>query len=281
MATHHTPGRLELQVRVPAGRCEIETADTAETVVEAVPMNASSASRSAVECLVEKLSERPDGGHELRVEVPKHKRLLPGFGDAQVLIRVRGPHGLDLDAGTASADVIVTGRPRCADVRTASGDVSIEVADGAVQVKTASGDVNLGQMRDATDVKTMSGDVVVRESGSATDVNTMSGDVRIRRADRGRDPDAQHVGRHRGRHRARLHPVRRRDLGVRRRALGDPRVGEHAERPGRRRPARHLDVRRHRRDAGARGAGRRVAGVTPATPAARSRLSRGRAAGSR
>jgi len=185
MATHHTPGRMQLQVRVPAGRCEIETADTAETVVEAVPMNASSASRSAVECLVEKLSERPDGGHELRVEVPKHKRLLPGFGDAQVLIRVRGPHGLDLDAGTASADVIVTGRPRCADIRTASGDVSIEVADGAVQVKTASGDVNLGQMRDATDVKTMSGDVVVRESGSATDVNTMSGDVRIRRATAG------------------------------------------------------------------------------------------------
>ena len=118
----------------------------------------------------------PKGGHELTVEVPKRKLL--GFGNAQVLIRVRGPHGLDLDAATASADVVVTGRPRCADVRTASGDVSIEAADGAVQVKTASGDVDLGHMRDATDVKTMSGDVIVRESGSATDVNTMSGNVR-------------------------------------------------------------------------------------------------------
>ena len=181
MATHHTPNGVQLMVKLPAGRCEIATADTAETVVEAEPMNGSSASRTAVECLVETLRERSDGGHELRVEVPRHKRLLPGFGDAQVLIRIRAPHGADVDASTASADVVVTGRLGAADVRTASGDVSIEDA-GATEVKTASGDVELGRMRDATDVKTMSGDVVVLETGSATDVNTMSGDVRIRRA---------------------------------------------------------------------------------------------------
>jgi hypothetical protein len=180
MATHHTPDRLQLKLRLPAGRCEVTTADTDETVVEAQPMNGSNASREAAESIVETLRDHPEGGSELTVDVPKRKLL--GFGNAQVLIRVRGPHGLDLDAATASADVVLTGRPRCADVRTASGDVSIEAADGAVQVKTASGDVDLGQMRDATDVKTMSGDVVVREAGSATDVNTMSGDVRIRRA---------------------------------------------------------------------------------------------------
>lgn len=181
MATHHTPSRLQLLVKLPAGRCEIATADTTQTVVEAEPMNGSSASRTAVECLVESLRERSDGGHELRVEVPKHKRLLPGFGDAQVLIRIRVPHGTDLDAGTASADVVATGRMGAVDVRTASGDVSVEDAQ-ATQVKTASGNVDLGRMRDATDVKTMSGDVLVLEAGTATDVNTMSGDVRIRRA---------------------------------------------------------------------------------------------------
>ena len=226
MATHHTPDGLQLRLRLPAGRCEVTTADTAETVVEAQPMNGSNASREAAESIVETLREHSEGGHELTVEVPKRKLL--GFGNAQVLVRVRGPHGLDLDAATASADVVITGRPRCADVRTASGDVSIEAADGATQVKTASGDVDLGQMRDATDVKTMSGDVIVREAGSATDVNTMSGDVRDPARRLRRDPDAQHVGRHRGRHRARLHPVRRRELGLRRRPLGDPRHGERA-----------------------------------------------------
>jgi hypothetical protein len=152
MATHHTPDGLQLRLRIPAGRCEVTTADTAETVIEAQPMNGSNASREAAESIVETLREHSEGGHELTVEVPKRKLL--GFGNAQVLVRVRGPHGLDLDAATASADVVVT----------------------------ASGDVDLGQMRDATDVKTMSGDVIVRETGSATDVNTMSGDVRIRRA---------------------------------------------------------------------------------------------------
>jgi hypothetical protein len=180
VATHHTPNGLQLLVKNPAGRCEITTSDGADTVVEAEAMNASSASRTAVECLVESLRERTGGGHELRVEVPKHKRLLPGFGDAQVLIRIRAPHGADLDASTASADVVATGRMGAVDVRTASGDVSIEDAQ-ATEVKTASGNVQLGRMRDATDVKTMSGDVLLLEAGSATDVNTMSGDVRIRR----------------------------------------------------------------------------------------------------
>lgn len=185
MATHHTPDGLRLKLRVPAGRCEVETADSAETIVEAEPLSSSSASRSAVEYLVERLRERPEGGHELLVEVPKHKRLLPGFGDGQVLIRVRGPHGLELDASSASADIVVHGRLASADVRTASGDVTVETASGPTEVKTASGDVRLGTVLGAGGVNTMSGDVVVRETRSALTVNTMSGDVRIGRASAG------------------------------------------------------------------------------------------------
>jgi putative adhesin len=182
MATHHTPNGVRLKVRVLSGRCEIETADTDDTVVEATPMNGSSASREAAEALVEELRELHGGGHELVVEVPKRKRLVPGFGDASVLIRVRGPHGLGLDASTASADVEVLGRLGDADVRTASGDVHIESAEGRAAVKTASGDVALGAMTGDTAVNTMSGDVRVQETATALNVNTMSGDVRIRRA---------------------------------------------------------------------------------------------------
>jgi DUF4097 and DUF4098 domain-containing protein YvlB len=182
MATHHTPNGVRLKVRVLAGRCEIETADTTETVVEATPMNGSSASREAAEALVEELRTHSDGGHELVVEVPKRKRLVPGFGDASVLIRIRGPHGLGLDASTASADVEVLGGIGDADVRTASGDVHIESADGRAAVKTASGDVALGTAIGNTSVNTMSGDVRVRETTTALSVNTMSGDVRIARA---------------------------------------------------------------------------------------------------
>jgi hypothetical protein len=182
MATHHTPNGVRLKVRLLSGRCEIETADTVETVVEATPMNGSTASREAADSLVEELRELHGGGHELLVEVPKRKRLLPGLGDASVLIRVHGPHGLGLDASTASAAVEVLGRLGDADVRTASGDVHIESAAGRAAVKTASGDVALGRVTGDTGVNTMSGDVRVRETTTALDVNTMSGDVRITRA---------------------------------------------------------------------------------------------------
>jgi hypothetical protein len=182
MATHHTPNGVRLKMRVLSGRCEIATAETTETVVEATPMNGSSASREAAEALVEELRDLPGGGHEVVIEVPKRKRLVPGFGDASVLIRVRGPHGLALDASTASADVEVLGRLGEADVRTASGDVHIECAEGPAEVKTASGDVALGTLMDEARVNTMSGDVRVRETATALSVNTMSGDVRITRA---------------------------------------------------------------------------------------------------
>src|SRR4051794_26577358 len=145
-------------------------------------MNGSSASREAAEALVEELRDLPGGGHEVVIEVPKRKRLVPGFGDASVLIRVRGPHGLALDASTASADVEVLGRLGEADVRTASGDVHIECAEGPAEVKTASGDVALGTLIDEAQVNTMSGDVRVRETATVLSVNTMSGDVRITRA---------------------------------------------------------------------------------------------------
>jgi fatty acid/phospholipid biosynthesis enzyme len=104
MATHHTPSGLLLELRLTAGRCEIETADTDETVVEAEPMNGSAASRAAAEALEETLSERSQGGHKLVVAMPKLRRLVP-LGDAKVLVRIRAPHGAELDAGTASSDV--------------------------------------------------------------------------------------------------------------------------------------------------------------------------------
>ncbi|HEY2869326.1 MAG TPA: DUF4097 family beta strand repeat-containing protein [Gaiellales bacterium] len=181
MATHHTPNGVRLKVRLLAGRCEIETAETTETEVECTPMNRSSASREAADAVVEELRDLA-GGKELVVEVPKRKRLVPGFGDAQVLIRVRGPHGLGLDVSSASADIDAIGHLGDADVRTASGDVRLESVGGSTEVKTASGDVALGRLAGASGVNTMSGDVRVRETATALTVNTMSGDVRVQRA---------------------------------------------------------------------------------------------------
>lgn len=178
MATHHTPSGLLLELRLSAGRCEIETADTEETVVEAEPMNDSAASRAAAEALVETLSERSQGGHKLVVAMPKLRRLVP-LNDAKVLVRIRAPHGAELDAGSASSDIIVRGRLGATEVRTASGDVAIETAEREIEVKTASGDVAIETAEQELEVKTASGDVKVAVLRGAGGVNTMSGDVTV------------------------------------------------------------------------------------------------------
>jgi DUF4097 and DUF4098 domain-containing protein YvlB len=179
MGTHHTPAGLHLKLRIPSGRCEIETADTDETVVHAEPLNGSSASREAVENLVEQLRDLPEGGSELLVEVPRKRRLIASLTQGSVLVRVRGPHGLHLDASCASADVVARGRFGSAVVRTASGDVTAEQVDGPADMKAASGDVEIRDLRAGGAVHTMSGDVAIRETRTALGVYTMSGDVRI------------------------------------------------------------------------------------------------------
>jgi DUF4097 and DUF4098 domain-containing protein YvlB len=181
MATHHTPDGVRLKLRISAGRCEIETADTTETVVETEPMNGSAASREAADAMIEKLSSRSEGGHTLLVEMPKQRGLLSSLRGAQVLVRIRAPHGADLDGSTASADIVVRGRVGATGVSTASGDVTIENAEQAAEVATASGDVKVRALGAGGSVNTMSGDVTVGETSGTLSVNTMSGDVKIER----------------------------------------------------------------------------------------------------
>ena len=181
MATHHTPGPLSLKVRIASGRCEIETADTDQTTVEAEPLDGSEAARAAVDALVEELRPRGDG-HELAVEVPALRRFRFMSVDGPVLVRIRAPHGTDVDARTASAEVVVSGRAGDADVRTASGGVLLAHVGGRATVKTASGRVVVRTLEGDGELNAMSGNVLVGEARSSVSAHTMSGGVRLERA---------------------------------------------------------------------------------------------------
>ena len=99
ITTHHTPGPLDLDIRVQAGRVDIETADTADTTVEIEPLDGGDASRAAVESARQEL--RPFGdGHRLVIEVPKRPRLF-GWNAPEVLVRIHCPHGTGVVAKTA------------------------------------------------------------------------------------------------------------------------------------------------------------------------------------
>src|SRR6478752_2012668 len=176
--THHTPGPLDLDIRVQAGRVEIETAETDETTVELEPLDGGDAARAAVESARHEL--RPSGdGHRLVIEIARRLRLF-GWNEPEMLVRIRCPHGAAVDAKTASADVELRGRAGAFTTKTASGDVVVEAA-ADVDVKTASGDVSVGLATGRANVNTMSGDVVLDEAAGAVSAHTMSGDVRVER----------------------------------------------------------------------------------------------------
>jgi hypothetical protein len=177
--THHTPGALDLDIRVQAGRVDIETADTTETTVEIEPLDGGDAARAAVESARQEL--RPIGeGHRLVIEVPRRPRLF-GWSEPEVRIRIHCPHGIGVVAKTASADLELRGHAGAFSTKTASGDVIVEAAGGDVDVKTASGDVSIGAVAGRANVNTMSGDIVIDEASGSVSVHTMSGDLRVER----------------------------------------------------------------------------------------------------
>jgi hypothetical protein len=177
--THQTPGPIEVDIRVQAGRVEIETADTAETTVEIEPLDGGDASRAAVESARQELRSVGDG-HRLVIEVPRRPRLF-GSNEPEVLVRIHCPHGTAVVAKTASADLELRGRAGAFSTKTASGDVTVEAAGGDVDIKTASGDVAIGAVAGRANVNTMSGDVVVDEATASVSAHTMSGDLRVER----------------------------------------------------------------------------------------------------
>jgi DUF4097 and DUF4098 domain-containing protein YvlB len=181
MPTFQTPGPLLLTVRVPAGLIEIETIEGAETEVELEPLD-----RDAAQVIAEAnvdLRGRHGGGNELVVEIEERRFLV--FSTApRVHVRIRCPHGADLDVKTVSADVRCDGFLGAASVKCVSGDVTLPDVAGDARIKSVSGDVRMSRVGGAVEVQTVSGDVTTHAVGGNVSVTTVSGDLRVDEAGR-------------------------------------------------------------------------------------------------
>ena len=175
MQRFETPERVRLRVTLGAGEVSIETTDVPEVTVDVVPLRDDAASRDAVAETRVELRELGDG-HEVAVEVPQRW----GFArtrEASVAVRLRCPHGADVDATSASADLEAHGRLGAVRAKSASGDFALEVVGGPLNVATASGDVVADEVRGSVKVKTASGDVEVRRACEELNVGLVSGDL--------------------------------------------------------------------------------------------------------
>ncbi len=208
--TFHTPGSVRLDLELPAGAIEIQTADTEDTHVELEALSENEQVREMVETARMEAVRRGDR-HEVIVEVRTRHGVWISFskgpdiriGSPEMRLRITCPKGAELDVNTKSADLDARGeyagvdvktasgdvhveRAAGADVKTASGDVHFDQVDGTLDVKSASGDVALGSVAQAANIQLVSGDVWVREADDSVSVNTVSGDQRLEAVVKGR-----------------------------------------------------------------------------------------------
>jgi DUF4097 and DUF4098 domain-containing protein YvlB len=160
-----TPEPPKLRFGMSAGRIEVETADVAETTVEV------EAIRGDVDDL--KVEQH---GRDIVVESRKRLGLKSG---PEFDIRIRAPHGSDVDANLASTPFRATGRLGTLEVNSASGDIQVENVAGEAKVRSASGDVRLGTVGGRADLNTASGDVQIASAAGGCTIRSASGDVQI------------------------------------------------------------------------------------------------------
>jgi hypothetical protein len=171
--TFHTPLPLTLEVSIPSGDIDVETAEGEDTSLVV----------DGDERLLEHVEVRQDGN---RVLVTMQKKLNLSFslgslfGDGGLRVRAGVPHGAGVKIKTASADTELTGRFGELEVNTVSGDVRArgEIGERA-SVRAVSGDVDLERVEGDVSVQTVSGDLRARSVAGSADAKSVSGDIRL------------------------------------------------------------------------------------------------------
>ncbi len=180
--TFSTPGPVKLEISIPVGDIDVETVDGDTTAVELEVRG-----RDAEELERDAQIELRPRGDRYEVVVAAHRGRGISFlrgRNGEYLVRVSVPHGAEVEANLASADIEGRGRYGDVEINTASGDVEFERIDGEARVDSASGDVQIERVASAK-INSASGDIRINETASGVDVNTASGDVDLRSVEAG------------------------------------------------------------------------------------------------
>src|SRR4051794_7069158 len=178
MAEHrfHTPGPVELDIKVPVGEIDIETVDGDESLI----------TLDGAEKLIEMTEVYQEGDRlvvELRGKKPFGITISIGdfsFGNNRLDIRARVPHASAVALATAAADAKLRGRVRSLESKTASGDLRVDgEIEGDAAIKTVSGDVRLQHVGGELRVQSVSGDVFAQSIGGSVAAKSVSGDLRL------------------------------------------------------------------------------------------------------
>lgn len=174
-----TPGQVRLDLEIPFGRVEIETA-TGDTTHVSLEGNESFSRELIEEARVE--SHQRGENSEVVVEV-RHRGIMFSLGRSpEIRLRVICPPEADVSIRTKSADITARGDYRAFEAKTASGDIEIDDVAGDLRVKTASGDVAVQEVGGQSEIQSTSGDVALQRAGGDVIAKLVSGDLWIRDA---------------------------------------------------------------------------------------------------
>jgi DUF4097 and DUF4098 domain-containing protein YvlB len=183
--TFPTPRPLTVNVKLPRGSLEVETADVAETTVELT--GRTERARDQIERSEIRLEQRGDYDELLIDSDPddfgwnlgRIKIAISFDKRDDVQIKVTAPHGSSLEATTGSGGIRARGRLGQLQTKTGSGDVSIEEVERDAAVKVASGDVKIDRVGGALKVQTAAGNVASGPVGASAEIKTAAGDVNL------------------------------------------------------------------------------------------------------
>jgi hypothetical protein len=173
--TFHTPLPLELEVAIPSGEIELETAEGEETRIVV----------DGDDRLLADVEIRQDGN---RVTVGYRGKAKFGFSlspfslvwDSKLTVRATIPHGAGLKTKTVSANVRTEGTLGSLELNAVSGDIRVRGdVTGDATLKTVSGDAELDAVGGNLKIQSVSGDLRVGPVGGSVETKTVSGDIRF------------------------------------------------------------------------------------------------------
>lgn len=166
-----TPGRLRLELRIPAGSLRVIAEETTTTQLSI------SGERDPDDIRLVFDDAHAD---EQRLKV-EHKERGKRFGwrGEELRVDVTVPLGTRVFCDTGSADLAITGRIGSLHLRSGSGDVRFDDVEGEVDVKVASGDVAGGNIGSRFSFISASGGARVRDVGGAVSGKSASGEVTL------------------------------------------------------------------------------------------------------
>jgi len=181
MPSFNTPDPIALELDLSVAEVRIEAGDHAETLVDVLPIDASSRDDAGA-------AERTRIDHTpgcVLVRTPKNWRMYSPFGHGGAVdVRIQVPAGSRVAAKSGMGSIHTSGPLGDSQIKTSMGDIDVEQAATA-RLSTGMGDITLGHVSGAAELTTGMGEIRAGAISGTARLKNATGDIHVAEAVRG------------------------------------------------------------------------------------------------